>query len=150
LLLEAAVELARASMELVLLPSDRIVPRLGDHAGSPEPPVGPAQSGAAARVGAAVAAAARRLPWRPTCLRQAVAAGRMLHRRGIGSRIHLGVAAEPGALAAHAWVTVGGRVVLGGRGAERFTAVAAFTPGPAASRPPETGQPGAGPAGGLR
>jgi hypothetical protein len=131
LLLEAVAELARSSIELALLPSDRIVPRLGRQAGPTEPPADQSESRAAARVGAAVASAARRLPWHPTCLRQAVAATRMLHRRGIHSRIHLGVATEPDVLSAHAWVTVGGGVVLGGRGVNRFTPVAAFTPQPA-------------------
>lgn len=130
LLAEAVVELARASAELALLPSSRIVPRLGERAMA-EPVAGPEQTRAAALVGSAVTAAARRLPWHPTCLRQAVAASRMLRRRGIGGRIHLGVATEPGSLAAHAWVTVGGRVVLGGGGADRFTPVAAFAGRPA-------------------
>jgi hypothetical protein len=180
LLLEAALELARASVELVLLPSDRIVPRLGERAGAVEPAVGLEQSRVAARTGSAVAAAARRLPWRPTCLRQAVAAGRMLRRRGVASRIHLGVATSgstsgstggaigaaasvpsggaasgaasgatgvatggaasgavevtggPTALTAHAWLTVGGRTVLGGGAVDQFTQVAAFAAGSSA------------------
>ncbi|MEN3357650.1 MAG: hypothetical protein V7637_1632 [Mycobacteriales bacterium] len=137
LLLEAVLELIRASVELVLLPSDRIVPRLGERAGAVEPPAGLEQCRAAVRIGSAVAVAARRLPWRPTCLRQAVAAGRMLRRRGIRGQIHLGVATEPGALSAHAWVTVGGRTVLGGRGAGRYTPVAAFAAGRSTVSTPE-------------
>ncbi|HVQ91228.1 MAG TPA: lasso peptide biosynthesis B2 protein [Mycobacteriales bacterium] len=176
LLLEAVLELARASVELVLLPSDRIVPRLGERAGAVEPAVGLEQSRMAARTGSAVAAAARRLPWRPTCLRQAVAAGRMLRRRGVASRIHLGVATGvvtggatggtngaatggvagragagvtggPTALTAHAWLTVGGRTVLGGGPVDQFTPVAAFAAGAATpARRAGPGGPG-GPAG---
>ena len=47
-------------------------------------------------------------PWmQALCLPRALAAQAMLRRRGIASRLCLGVAREGGALAAHAWIEVG-------------------------------------------
>ena len=56
---------------------------------------------------------ARILPWRPRCLPQAIATRRMLNRRMITNRGHLGVVGTA-PLSTHAWVTVDGAVVQGG------------------------------------
>jgi hypothetical protein len=58
----------------------------------------------------------------------------MLRRRRLDARVHLG-AADPGALVAHAWVTVGDRVVVGARGRRRFTPVACLAAGVADKTP---------------
>lgn len=78
----------------------------------------------ARRLAGAVARVARVLPWRPACLAQAIALRIMLRRREIPSYAHLGVVCtEP--FGAHAWVTVGGQVVLGGgTGASELAAFA--------------------------
>jgi hypothetical protein len=59
-----------------------------------------------------------------TCLVQALAAEWILARCGYASRLHIGVArAEPSGgrgLDAHAWLECGGRVLLGGAGADRY------------------------------
>lgn len=57
---------------------------------------------------------ARRLPWDSNCLVQSVALTAMLRRRGIPGRIEFGVRREEdgAGLAAHAWVTCDGRVIL--------------------------------------
>lgn len=60
------------------------------------------------------------------CLPRALAAQTMLRRRGIASRLCLGVAREGGALRAHAWVEVEGRTMVGGAEAARFTRLAEF------------------------
>ena len=60
------------------------------------------------------------------CLPRALAAHVMLRRRGIANRLCLGVARNVGDLDAHAWVEVGGKVIVGGREAEGFTRLAAF------------------------
>ena len=82
---------------------------------SPEAPVSAESSpdSRAARVGRAVERVARVLPWRPPCLPQAIATRRMLRRRHISSRGHLGVVGTA-PLSTHAWVTVHGAVVQGG------------------------------------
>ena len=61
------------------------------------------------------------------CLPRALAAQAMLRRRGIASRLCLGVAREGGALSAHAWIELGHEVVVGG-GTEqlRFTRLVSF------------------------
>ena len=123
---EAAAELVRASLELRVVPSSRTVARLGavqrrDH----DVGVDPARLREAERVARAVAGVADRLPWRPTCLRQALAVQRMLRRRGIASRLHLGVT-NTVPRAAHAWVTVAGQPVGGRPGLEGFVPLAAF------------------------
>ena len=50
----------------------------------------------------------------------------MLRRRGIASRLCLGVAREAGELAAHAWVEVGNDRIIGGAEADGFTRLAEF------------------------
>jgi hypothetical protein len=126
--LEAVVELARASLALRLASPQRTAGLLGrlDGAGTGAvEPVRREQLLEAGIVGSVVARDARRLPWHPTCLRQALAVQRMLRRRGIPARLHLGVASIA-EVEAHAWVTVGDRVVIGARERERFTPLGAF------------------------
>lgn len=61
-------------------------------------------------------------PWiNALCLPRALATQAMLRRRGILSRLHLGVACDEGSLAAHAWVEVNGEVIVGATEAPRFT-----------------------------
>jgi hypothetical protein len=66
-------------------------------------------------------------PWmHALCLPRALAAHAMLRRRGIASRLCLGVAREGGELAAHAWVEIGNNKVVGGTEADGFTRLAEF------------------------
>jgi len=59
-------------------------------------------------------------------LPRALAAHAMLRRRGIVSRLCLGVAREGRQVATHAWVEIGNGKLLGGAEAGRFTRLAAF------------------------
>src|SRR5205085_259590 len=89
---EAAVQLTRASIELRVLSPGRAVALLGTpHRDGPTERSDTLQLREAEHVGLAVGQAARRLPWHPTCLRQALAVQRMLQSRGIPCRLHLGV-----------------------------------------------------------
>lgn len=66
-------------------------------------------------------------PWiNALCLPRALAAHAMLRRRGIASRLCLGVVRQGGALSAHAWVEIGNDKIVGGEGADGFTRLAAF------------------------
>ena len=76
----------------------------------------------ARRVGRMVAAVARRLPGRPQCLAQALAARHMLKRRGIAAELNLGVSNERAAINAHAWLAVGKLIVTGGPDVSGFSA----------------------------
>jgi hypothetical protein len=99
LLVEATLELARASLLLRLLPW-RVVSRgLMAVAGSEDAEL-------ALQIGQSVARAARHAPWRPTCLRQALATQRMLRRRGLAGRIEISFPDPKNKTHAHAWVSV--------------------------------------------
>ena len=77
--------------------------------------------GSAARVRWAVDAAQRRLPWTVPCLATAVAANRLLARRGTASELWLGVrSSEARPIDAHAWLVADGAVVTGRSGAGAF------------------------------
>jgi hypothetical protein len=60
------------------------------------------------------------------CLPRALAAQAMLRRRGIASRLCLGVARERGALSAHAWIELGQEIITGSAEAPRFTRLVEF------------------------
>jgi Transglutaminase-like superfamily len=69
-------------------------------------------------------------PWiNALCLPRALAAHAMLRRRGIASRLCLGVARQDGELAAHAWVEVDKDKIVGETDAEGFTRLAEFSGG---------------------
>jgi len=66
-------------------------------------------------------------PWmNALCLPRALAAQAMLRRRGIASRLCLGVARDCHALSAHAWVEIGDDKIVGGAEAIGFTPLARF------------------------
>ena len=60
------------------------------------------------------------------CLPRALAAQAMLRRRGIASRLCLGVTRANGGIAAHAWVEIGADKIVGGSEAEGFARLAAY------------------------
>jgi len=67
-----------------------------------------------------------------TCLTQALALQKLLHRRGVASELRVGVRRDgPDGLAAHAWVVVDGVVVIGGsvRDLAAFAPIATFETG---------------------
>lgn len=63
---------------------------------------------------------------RAKCLPRALAAQAMLRRRGIASRLCLGVARQGEALSAHAWIELGQEAIVGGAEATRFTRLVEF------------------------
>jgi hypothetical protein len=60
------------------------------------------------------------------CLPRALATHAMLRRRGVTSRLCLGVARQDQALVAHAWVEIGEGGAVVDREVERFTPLARF------------------------
>ena len=68
---------------------------------------------------------ARHAPFSAVCLPQAMALQWMLRRRGVASRLIFGArrSAEDAGLDFHAWLTVGGRCVIGGGEIETFAAL---------------------------
>jgi hypothetical protein len=113
LVLEAATLLAVARLGIAGFPFSSVRRALDRGAWTFDPrrhlPASPV-----ARIGWAVTAAARRLPFRSTCLIESLAADAMLRRRGYASEIRFGVRPPTGGeLAAHAWVEHDGAVVFG-------------------------------------
>ena len=70
-----------------------------------------------------------------TCLTRALALAGALARRGVESRVVIGTRRAASGLEAHAWVTSGGRVILGGAAHEAYAEIArlACTPPEAAA-----------------
>ena len=65
--------------------------------------------------------------WLPSsCLSRALAAQTMLRRRGVPSRLCLGVAKEGEALAAHAWIELAHGAMPDAAGAQHYTRIAEF------------------------
>jgi hypothetical protein len=79
-------------------------------------------------VGWSVAAAARTLPWNTECLTQAIAAARMLARRQVPWRIHIGLGRDDDGLIGHAWVTSGRKTVVGGGSVTEYARLVAYAP----------------------
>lgn len=128
--LEAAAAVTTAQIMLAILPFRWTAAAIGTAKREGAPLGPPTADRRAAAVGRAVFAAARRLPWSPVCLPQALAASWMLRRRSIASRVCFGVLREGGALKAHAWTTTAdGGVVCGGSAAVGFTPLAALRAG---------------------
>lgn len=124
-LAEAVLLCTVAGVLLKLLPFRRIAGRLGRHMAVSPPESDAARQTQVARVGWAIAAAARYLPWRPVCLPQAVTAQWMLRRRGIPSTLYLGADPARG-YDAHAWVRAGTTIVTGGPLEDRYAVVSSF------------------------
>ena len=68
----------------------------------------------------------RRLPWRPMCFEQALAAQRMMARRGLAATFHYGSRRGEDGLEAHVWLSSGEVPVVGHRNANDFVELARF------------------------
>ncbi len=132
LALEAAGELARARL-ITLLPARIYTRDFGSMNAAPDAAVAAACPEAASEIGRMVETVARAMPFRALCLQQAVAARRMLRRRGVRATVYLGVKRNAAARnmagqgsAAHAWVEVGSQVVNGDGNLGDYAIVARF------------------------
>ena len=119
LLLRAVGWLAVARLMLIVMPFDRLAARLSAKGTASSEKPDPEYL---EKISFAVPAAANNVPWRSDCFPQAIAAHKLLKRRGYESTIHLGVEkASPDAIAGHAWLTCGEVVVVGGEDLDRYT-----------------------------
>ena len=123
---EALAALTLASLAIALLPFRRVAAG----ASSPLRRRAPADAHTVRRVRSAVNAWARRVPWRTVCFQKGLALHWMLRRRGIDSVLLYGARRAGEGLAAHVWVDVGGRTVIGGEEAPNFACLARFPPDP--------------------
>lgn len=104
--LEALALLCLGAVAIRLLPVRWLLPR--DGAATRERTT----SETALAVRAAIRSAVMRLPVKPACLVQSVAAAAMLRRRRLAYRFHIGARMKD-TFEAHAWVESGGVVVAG-------------------------------------
>lgn len=105
---------------LVMSRIQRLQVRYGRPPGPPSRPVG--------RIVWAVRAVSRHVP-HATCLTQALAAQMALWRHGHASTLRIGVGRDKHQrIVAHAWVEVGGEVVIGGDELHQYTQFPELTP----------------------
>ena len=145
---------APADSYAALSPCDPEAPEpAGDHlprAPDSEVAAGERQHGRAASIGRTpalrlprraariVRRVARHVPFSAVCLPQAMALQWMLRRRGIGSRLIFGARRKANGMGLdfHAWLTVGGRCVIGGGELETYAEMPPFGgDGPQPERP---------------
>jgi hypothetical protein len=109
----AAWELALANRAFRRTPPGEL-PLLPPSAAIEAKALTPSQQALLDRVAYAVPIMGLRVPWRSDCVVQALAAKRWLARGGIAAHVCIGVRKEEQGFEAHAWLTVGKRVVTGG------------------------------------
>jgi hypothetical protein len=86
-----------------------------------------ARAALADKVRWAVAASARRSPWRALCFEQGLAAQVMLRRRGVASTLYFGARRDDASeVTAHVWVRDQDRDVIGCDEASRFAVLASW------------------------
>jgi hypothetical protein len=119
---EAAIMLMLARLAVRILPSARLL-RWADR---PMKKVRRFPADDAAWTAWAIEHAAKRQGAAQQCLPRALAAHAMLRRRGIASRLCLGVARNGDQIIAHAWIEVGARKLVSAEDTGRFTPLAAF------------------------
>jgi hypothetical protein len=123
---EAALTLLAATVIVFRLPPSALANLLRRHAANPAASNLPGCEAEAVAVGRTVARLCGRLPRRPRCLAQAVTVHLMLRRRAISHVIHFGVRKHEDRLEAHAWVSVGERIVVGEAGVPTFQPIASY------------------------
>lgn len=102
LFLEALVELLKSGFLLNILSFRRIMQRYPP----PVPPAHTPANGLPEEIKTAIRHAGHLLPWENRCLVRALAARSMLSRRGIPSKLSLGVLLDDRKkMSAHAWLT---------------------------------------------
>ncbi|MFZ3212158.1 MAG: lasso peptide biosynthesis B2 protein [Terriglobales bacterium] len=110
LLLRAFAAVASAWVTVRLFPPSVVLRKVSEDI----PLLSPRQPQTTARIGWAIAVAARYIPG-SKCLVQAFAGRNLLASYGFPGTIHIGVAKDSrNWLSAHAWVEVEGRTVIGG------------------------------------
>ena len=121
--LEAIFELLSAHFRIRAVPPRRWRSRFGSVASGEHAEADiSGQLGTIRRVRLAIARGLRNVPGSPNCLPQALAARRMLKRRGIASQLYLGTERdETGTPRFHAWLKVGDEWVTGHCDESRYT-----------------------------
>lgn len=126
LYMEAYVLLGWARI-LKLLPFSKVAPSLGEYMKETPYTIVEEASPILIHVSRAVRTMSRFTLWESRCLVMAIAAMKMLERRGISSTLYMGTAKEEdGRLVAHAWLRSGNKTLTGAEGKERYAIVGMF------------------------
>lgn len=130
---EVFFRLMQVRLILWLIPFKRIAPGLGEHMHETSSADQPQYKEEVLRVRQTLRRLSKRMPWKNTCLVQAVAGKKMLQRRCIPSTLYLGVAKEKEkevnqSLKAHAWLRSGKIMITGAKGVNlsNYTVVSMF------------------------
>lgn len=111
-----------------LLPFAKVAPSLGEHM-KETPYTGYTEQDLllVRKISRAVHTMSRLTFWESQCMVKAVAAMKMLERRGIPSTLYLGSGRDDkGQMAAHAWLRSGPYIVTGKEGHEKYAVVGIF------------------------
>lgn len=139
--LEAAALLALARLMVRTLPFHRYSGLLGRPVQQPGlPSLSVDETRVAEEIGAAIAIAARHVPWQAACLPQAMAGGWMLRLRGLPALLQLGAAKPQSQMQFHAWLHSGNVVVSGGE-TGAYAVIASFEQAARRSSGTEPGSP---------
>lgn len=113
---------------LKLFPFANVVPKLGARMlETPFESIGAADEQTIRSVSQAVRSMSRYTWWESMCLVQAIAALKMLERRGVSSTLYLGTGKDlSGQMIAHAWLRSGKIYLTGYEQMQHFTVVALF------------------------
>lgn len=139
LFFEALRELIRAKILIHTIPFRKLAPQLGRLGEETPPAISPAERAVAVKISWAVQCAARYVPVGFVCLPQAIAAQRLLRRRGLASTLYLGVAPDrksPQNITAHAWLRAGDKILTGEQEAITHRELARFGDQPAPTARP--------------
>lgn len=120
LLAEAIVALLWAWAALRWLPFSRVID------GASRPPSGKHRATDVDKLRWAVNRGARLAPWRALCFERALALQAMARRRGLPSVLHYGVRPNEDAMSAHVWLSMDGKLVIGGEASAEYACIATF------------------------
>ena len=132
LALELVFELARARFQVSFVPFRVFARDLGPpeiaigHVVAGEPDPDPDTLRLIRVVQALTESLSALLPWKCTCLVQALAVLRVLRRGGCRTNLCLGVHLAPSEMEAHAWLSHGSRIITGRSAASGFSPLALF------------------------
>ncbi|MNN26472.1 hypothetical protein D3C81_1399770 [compost metagenome] len=126
LFIEAFIYLAWARI-LKSLPFSRVAPSLGSSMLETSQTHDPHHEPVLRIVSSTIQTVSRHTLWESTCMVRAIAAMKMLERRGIECTLYLGTAKDhQGKMTAHAWVRSGSVYITGFEEMKKFTVVGKF------------------------
>ena len=117
---EAFYQLLIARIKVSALKSEKYLPSARDNKNTPSL----VKNEKAQTIATVINGLSVRTPWPSTCLVKVIAAHKMLSRRSLPHVLHFGVQKNSSTeIKAHAWLSVGSKIIVGGENAEAFTEI---------------------------